>query len=222
VPVNGLSSTINLRALIQPTFAQNAVTFSLVQAPSLSRFRGPGSVTSVAGGSTVYTAPKGVMSNFQGVTVGPNDSFVYRACLISDPGECATGTITLRLDGSQSFATIENLARGTCAGGCHENAQTGANLRMFPTVAEQSSKALYCAIRNGSSATGGSGTEAANTPYVNLSSSDSTVSLFYRKPSGLDGHGGGGPLGTAAQRQAIATWIAEGAYFTSGSVQTCP
>jgi hypothetical protein len=44
-------------------------------------------------------------------------------------------------------------------------------------------------------------------------------SLVYRKPSGLDGHGGGTFAGVAA---IILDWLNEGAYFTEDASQTCP
>jgi cytochrome c5 len=224
VPVNGSSAPINLRSLIQPAFAQNAVTFRLVTAPSLSRFRGTGSVSAVTGGTTVYTAPKGVMTTYQNITVGTHDTFEYEACLIADPEECDRGTIRVRLEGSlavnaQSFTGINNIARTTCASGCHENVQDGAQLMIFPAENQQSSKSLYCALRYGTAISGGSGTEAPGTAYANLTSP--TQSLLYRKAGGLDNHGGGIPADDE-ERSAILNWIDQGAYFTEGPNQTCP
>jgi hypothetical protein len=192
-------------------------TFSLVitQQPTRNRGRGTGAASApTPAGRTTYVAPLGVLSHFGGISVDATDSFEYRACFVDQPGTCDTGTITVRLNGTRSFANVRTDILGSCAAACHENVQVGAALVMNGAI---SSKQLYCNIRTGTSVTGSTGTEAAGTAYVNIGTP--TSSLVYRKPSGLDNHFGGTFSTVAA---AVLEWLDEGAYFTEGANQTCP
>ena len=211
-PANG-SVGVDLASLVSVPAGQTfSVTIS--QQPTRDRGRGTGSASAPIGGQTSYVAPLGVVSHFNGTQVDATDSFEYRACFVAQPATCDTGTITVRLNGARSFANVRNDILGTCAAGCHENPQVGAALVMSSAI---SSKQMYCNIRTGTSVTGGTGTELAGTAYVNIAVP--AASLVYRKPSGLDGHGGGTFAGIAT---VILDWLNEGAYFTEAASQTCP
>jgi mono/diheme cytochrome c family protein len=205
--------TVNLASLVSVPPGE-AFSLTINQQPTRNRGRGTGSASAPSGGQTNYTAPLGVLSHFGSIQVDLTDSFEYRACFVAQPATCDTGTITVRLNGTRSFANVSTNVLSNCASGCHDGPPAGAALLMSNAI---SSKQLYCNIRTGTSIIGGSGTEAAGTPYVNIVVPAS--SLFYRKPSGLDGHGGGAFASVAA---VILDWLNEGAYFTEGANQSCP
>lgn len=214
VQANG-SANVQLAPLVSVPDGQ-AFTLQITQQPTRNRGRGTGSASApTLAGQTTYVAPAGVLSHFGGIQVDATDSFQYRACFVSQPATCDTGTITVRLDGTRSFDNVRNQILGTCAMGCHQGPQDGAALIMNHDI---SPKQMYCNIRMGTSVEGSSGTEPLGTAYVNIVTPSS--SLIYRKPSRLDGHGGGGPFPEIAT--AIVDWINEGAYFTEGANQSCP
>lgn len=208
------SFNVELAPLVSVPAGQ-AFTLAIVQQPTRNRGRGTGSASSpTLTGQTTYVAPLGVLSHFGGTQVDTTDSFQYRACFVDQPATCDTGTITVRLNGTRSFANVRTDILGTCASGCHEAAQVGAALIMNGVI---SSKQMYCNIRIGTSITGNTGTEPAGTPYVNIAVPSS--SLIHRKPSGEENHYGGTftPIATA-----ILEWLNEGAYFTEDANQSCP
>jgi hypothetical protein len=211
-PANG-GVTVALATLVSVPPGE---TFSLTiaQQPTRDRGRGTGSASAPVGGQTSYVAPLGVVSHFGGVQLDATDSFEYRACFVAQPATCDTGTITVRLIGTRSFANVSTNVLNNCSSGCHDGPPAGAALLMSSTI---TSKQMYCNIRTGTAITGGSGTEPAGTAYVNIAVPAS--SLFYRKPSGLDGHGGGAFPSVAA---VILDWLNEGAYFTEAANQSCP
>jgi mono/diheme cytochrome c family protein len=211
-PANG-GTTVDLAALVSVPVGQ---TFSVAisQQPTRNRGRGTGSASAPVGGVTSYVAPLGVLSHFGSTQVDATDSFEYRACFVAQPATCDTGTITVRVNGTRSFANVRTNMLNTCASGCHEIPPAGAALVMSNVL---TSKQLYCNVRTGTSITGGTGNEPAGTAYVNIATP--TSSLVYRKPNGQDLHGGGGFATVAA---AILEWLDEGAYFTEGANQTCP
>jgi mono/diheme cytochrome c family protein len=207
------SVSVNLASLVSVPPGES-FSLTITQQPTRDRGRGTGSASAPVGGQTTYVAPLGVLSHFGSIQVDATDTFVYRACFVAQPATCDTGTIAVRLNGTRSFANVSTNILSTCSAGCHEGPPSGAALLMSNVIG---SKQMYCNIRTGTSITGGSGTEAAGTPYVSIAVPAN--SLVYRKPSGLDGHGGGAFASVAA---VILDWLNEGAYFTEDASQICP
>ncbi len=221
---NSTANDVDLAALVSRPTGQD-ITLTVTQ-PTVHRSRGPGSVSAPDGtGHVKYNAPLGVTSYFNGATIDANsqDQFTYTACFSLQPATCDSGTITVRLEGTRSFPSVQTIMSNNCSAGCHESAQTGANSNYIvgATYADANARhALYCELTTLKSVTGNTGTEPANTPYVDLTTPSS--SLLYRKPQNLDGHGGATVGDAASVWDPILQWIDEGAYFTENSNQSCP
>jgi hypothetical protein len=211
-PANA-SAPVNLAALVSVPVGQT-FSVSISQQPTRNRGRGTGSASAPVGGVTTYVAPLGVLSHFGSTQVDATDSFEYRACFVAQPATCDTGTITVRVNGTRSFANVRTNMLNNCSSGCHELPPAGAALVVSNVL---TAKQLYCNVRTGSSIIGGTGNEPAGTAYVNIATP--TLSLVWRKPNGQDQHGGGGFASVAA---VILDWLEEGAYFTEDANQTCP
>lgn len=232
VNTNG-SGVINLSNLVSA--AAQPYTLTIQTQPSVDRGRGTGSVTAPNGGNVTYTAPPGVTSHIGSnlISASSIDSFVYRACFSAQPGVCDSGTITVNLRGSSTFNGVI-LQMGTVCSLCHHvtppvggvvgdanpnyivmDITNTTTLAPYDTVAAR--KTFYCMLMNNAPLN-----EVAGAQYVNIVTPAS--SFIYRKPQGLDSHGGG-TLYTDTSAPPLSTfynWINEGAYFTESSDQSCP
>jgi hypothetical protein len=237
ISTNG-AGVINLSNLVSA--ASQPFTLTITAQPAVNRGRGTGSVTAPAGGNVTYTAPHGVTSHFGATLISAAgvDSFVYQACFTLQPGVCDTGTVTVNLVGSIDFTNVLNKLTTECSA-CHNvTPPVGAvvgdanpNYQVHPitnatTLAPYNTvplrKAFYCmyfinAPLNES---------APNPKYIDTVSPES--SFIFRKPQGLENHGGGDLTVGGSDASAVAAidtvirWIDEGAYFTESSNQTCP
>jgi hypothetical protein len=265
VPANSTNVSIALASFVNNP-ANQPLVFTILSTPTLSRTLtldnnfadatnrqtqslAVGSIVlnNATSGATSYNAPKGVLSQFAGRTMGAQDSFTYRACFAAQPATCTgTGTVTISLTSptGQSFSGLTQSLISASCNGCHGAPPVGSRLQIpntVPASGSVESKAFYCVVRGLSLDGGGSestsGNEPLNTPYVHLSAP--IESLLYRKPQATQGCSapawmqiGGGPAlchgaGTqwldpldandAVVLNAIQQWFIEGAYFTEGT-----
>jgi hypothetical protein len=169
-----------------------------------------------------YSPPRGTISVFGAAQIGANDRFTYRACFTQQPATCDTGIVTVRLRGRADFTLVANTQRQTCSPACHENVQSGAVWQLAPTATD---KEAFCAIRDKL----GTAPEDVDVGISLVNSADPEQSLVFRKPQGLNNHGGSSVLGpwnasgpSDPRLTAIRNWLFEGGYFTGGVDQNCP
>jgi len=237
VNTNG-NGVINLSNLVSA--ASQPFTLSIVTQPSINRGRGAGTVTSPSGGNVTYTAPPGTTSHFGStlISAASIDSFVYQACFTLQPSVCDTGTVTINLIGSRDFKNVLTQMTGECSL-CHNVTppvggavgDANPNYQIHPltnvtTLAPYNTvtlrKAFYCMLISNTPLN----EVSPNPMYVNVVSPAS--SFIYRKPQGLENHGGGDLTAGGSDASVlnaldtIYQWINEGAYFTESATQSCP
>ncbi len=119
VNTNG-SGSINLGNLVSA--ASQPYTLTIQSQPTINRGRGTGSVTAPSGGSVIYTAPLGVTSHIGStlISAASIDSFVYRACFVSQPSACSNGTVTVQLIGSATSTSVIAQMGSICSA-CHSS-----------------------------------------------------------------------------------------------------
>lgn len=204
-----------------------------------------------ATGIVSYKPPAGRMTRFVrtgGATVAldASDRFQYEVCYVNDPSICANNTVTVTIEGREDQQNIlfsglhtsnsnafNASATADCAG-CHGNAGYPPWLNLG------SAKATYCALVQGSDGglnrdpnvygydsgrafviRGAPGTSAIYLKGQGKLGHEQPVD-FVPAPGSDDSTVNGSVEGTTTLHQLILNWIAEGAYFTDASDQSCP